>query len=220
MLLRDVLSDHVIEEMMEYIETIEEMVHKFSDAMKLLNNIRIGEARSKFKETADTQDRVEAIKKNLLNRIEEMRLEATFKEDIFHLIKRLDAISDWVKEASRELTIIPYLDIPQDMRRGIDNLINIVVDAVKSTVTAVKHVLNNDIDKARELINLVNELEEKADMVDVENRGLLIKLHDQFKPITLAILIHDLNRDLEEAVDACRDVADYLRLIISSWIRK
>jgi len=220
MLLRDVLSDHVIEEMMEYIETIEDMVHRFSDAMKLLNNFRISEARSKFKETADIQDRVEAIKKNLLNRIEEMRLEATFKEDIFHLIKRLDAVSDWVKEASRELTIIPYLDVPQDVRRGIDRLINIVVNAVKSTVTAIKHVLNNEIDKARELIDLVNELEEKADMIDVENRGLLLKLHDQFKPLTLAILIHDLNRDLEEAVDACRDVADYLRLIISRWIKR
>ena len=48
---------------------------------------------------------------------------------------------------------------------------------------------------------------------------MLVRLHDQIKPCTLALLIHDLNRDLEEAADACRNAVDYLRAIVIGWGR-
>ncbi len=219
-MIREILPEQIIDLLEDYTEHIRDIINKFRTAIKLMNEMRTGEARAKFAETLEVQKEADEIRKKIIALLEEMRLDPGFKQDLFHLVKRLDRITDWIKEAARELTIIPYLEVPEDIRTGIEKLIDQIVEATKDVADAVEKTIEGKYSEARKIIEKIEEIEERADEIDVENRGKLLMLHEQFKPYTLAILVHDLNHDLEEAADACREAGDYLRALIVGWARK
>lgn len=217
---REVLPAKIIELLEKYVDLVVEMADTFYDSLKLLNEIRTGEARKKLADAMKRETRADSIRRQIIDLLEETRIDPGFKEDFFHLVKKIDSIADWIKEAARELLIIPYLETPQSLREGINDLAGKVVEAAKTTSEAVKRAVNGELRIAEELIARVEQLEEEADKTNVDNRGKLLDYADQIKPFTLAILLHDLNQDLEEAADACEDAVDYLRALIVSWSRR
>jgi predicted phosphate transport protein (TIGR00153 family) len=219
-LFREILPEEIIELLNEYIDKLEDLTNTFLDAIKLLNELRMGEARRKLTDAMNIESEADNIRRKIIEILEKTRIDPGFKEDFFHLIKRLDSIADWIKEAARELIIIPYLEIPQDIREGLEKLIDKVVDLSEKVGDAIRATVNGNYEEAIKLISEIEALEEEADQVNLENRGKLLKYADQFKPYTLAILVHDLNQDLEEAADSCENAGDYLRALIISWRKR
>ncbi len=201
----------------EYIDRIVKTSKTFSDGVKLLNEFRVGEARDKLAEASRLEAEADEIRKKLIALLEASRIDPGFKEDFFHMIKRMDDIADWFKEAARDLLIIPYLETPQPIREGLEKMIKLTVKASEVIAEAVKHALQGDYEGAEKLIKEVEVLEEEVDQINMENRGKLLELSDQIKPYTLAILLHDFNQDLEEAADACEYAGDYLRALLIAW---
>lgn len=216
-LLRDILPEQIIILLNELVDKLSDLTSSFLDAIKLLNEMRIGEARKKLRDTMKIESEADIVRKKIIDLLEESRIDPGFKEDFFHLIKRIDSVADWIKEAARELIIIPYLEIPQPIREGMEKLIDKVVKLAEKVNKAIKSAMSGEYEEAVRLINDIERLEEEADQVNLENRGKLLEYSEQLKPFTLALLIHDLNQDLEEAADSCEDVGDYLRALIASW---
>ena len=217
---KEVLPVKIIELLGEYVDLVVDIADTFHDSLKLLNEIRTGEARKKLADTMKIESKADSIRRQIIDILEETRIDPGFKEDFFHLVKKIDSVADWIKEAARELLIIPYLETPQPIREGINNLAGKVVEAARATGEAIKRAMDGELRIAEELIAKVERLEEEADKANVENRGKLLDYADQIKPFTLAILLHDLNQDLEEAADACEDAVDYLRALIVSWSKR
>lgn len=219
-MIRDILPEQIIDLLEEYADKLSDLTNTFLESIKLMNEIRVGEARKRLRDAMRLESEADKIRRKIIDLLEESRIDPGFKEDFFHLIKRIDAVADWIKEAARELIIIPYLEVPQPIREGIEQLIDKVVELTEKVNDAIKHTLHGEYNDAVKLIGDIEELEEEADQINVENRGKLLEYSEQIKPFTLAILIHDLNQDLEEAADSCEAVGDYLRALIVSWRRK
>ncbi len=217
---REILPEQIIMLLEEYVDKLNAIVESFKESISLLNEMRTGEARKKLADTMRIENEADSIRRKIIEFLEESRIDPGFKQDFFHFIKVLDRIIDWIKEASRELTILPYLEIPQPLREGIEDLIEKVVEATKKIAEATKHMLKGNYEEATKIIGEIEKIEEEADEINVSNRGKLLELADYIKPFTMAILIHDLNQDLEEAADSCEDAGDYLRAMLVSWRRK
>ncbi|WP_434731327.1 DUF47 family protein [Thermogladius sp. KZ2Tp1] len=217
--LSDIMPEEALESLREYLKNLIKSIDLFRKSLKLLNEVRVGEARSLLAEVVKTRSEANKSRLRLIEVIENSRLEPSVKEDILHFIKRLDAISDNVKEAARELTIMPYLEVPSPIRDGLNRLADMVLQAASHVAEATERLITGEHKRALELVNKVLEIEEEADRVDVDNRGKLIVYADVIKPSTLAILIHDFNRDLENAVDSCAEAADYLHILITTWLQ-
>jgi len=217
--LSDIMPEEALESLREYLKNLIKSIDLFRKSLKLLNEVRVGEARSLLAEVVKARSEANKSRLRLIEVIENSRLEPSVKEDILHFIKRLDAISDNVKEAARELTIMPYLEIPSPIRDGLNRLADMVLQAASHVAEATERLIAGEHKRALELVNKVLEIEEEADRVDVDNRGKLIVYADVIKPSTLAILIHDFNRDLENAVDSCAEAADYLHILITTWLQ-
>ncbi len=213
----EALPRELVELFEEYIEKVVETSRTFHDGVKLLNEIRVGEARTRFAETTRLESEADNLRRRLIEMLEATRIDPGFKEDFFHLIKRIDSIADWFKEAARDLMIIPYLEVPQALREGLEEMIRLTVKAAEAIARAVKHALKGEHSEAVKLIKEVEVLEEEVDEVNLKNRERLLEYSDQIKPYTLAILLHDFNQDLEEAADACENAGDYLRAILVAW---
>lgn len=215
--LREILPEQIIELLHDYLDKIEETASSFKDAIKFLNEFRTGEARRALTTSMKKEEEADKIKQKIFDFLESARIDPGMKEDLFYMVKRIDDIADWFKEAARDLVIVPYLDAPQELREGLERLVRIAVKATQNTCKAVKLSLDGEIEKAREIIEEIDILEEEADNVNLENRRMLLEYSEEIKPFTLAILLHDYNRDLEEAVDACQNAGDFLRALMLAW---
>jgi uncharacterized protein Yka (UPF0111/DUF47 family) len=119
-LFMEALPKPLIDLFSEYIDKVVETSKAFSDGVRLLNEIRVGEARAKLAEASKLESEADEILKKLIALLEASRIDPGFKEDFFHMIKRIDDIADWFKEAARDLMIIPYLETPQPIREGLE----------------------------------------------------------------------------------------------------
>jgi predicted phosphate transport protein (TIGR00153 family) len=218
--LAEILPERILELMRSYLDSVAETTMKFKEAVKLLNEMRIGEARSRLSESMRKEEEADGIKRQIFDLLEESRIDPGIKEQMFYVVKRIDDIADWFKEAARELTIIPYLETPHPIRDGLEKMISLAVQAALKSTEAVNKVIEGDIDGAKRIIKEVDRLEEEADMANLENRGKLLTYSDNIKPYTLAILLHYFNNDLEEATDACQNASYFLKALIVTWSRK
>ncbi|MEM4586369.1 MAG: DUF47 family protein [Desulfurococcaceae archaeon] len=217
-MIKEIMPNPLIDLLLEYSSKVDKLVTEFHESIKLLNSFRIGEARSKLTSAMKIETEVHETKEKLVALLEKTHVHPALKEAFYHFIKSIYRICDWVKEASRELIILPYMEIPVDIRDNLEKMVNKLVEAYRSTREAIEESIKGNYDRATDLINKVLITEEEADNIDLEIRRLLFENRDSYESPVLAILIHDLNRDLEEAVDSCRDTADYLKALLVGWI--
>ncbi len=216
--LSDILTAEAIKVLIDFLSNLEKIAKSFSTSLDLLNTMRVGEARVQLAEVLKQEEKGKELRTRLEELIVSSRLEPSLKEDLLNFVIKADAIGDHIKEAARELTILPLLEIPAEIRNGILELSKLSITALQQLVAAAKKTIEGDNAKALEDIEKINRYEDMADRVDLANRGLLLTLSDRLKPVTMAILIHDLNKDLEDSVDACQVAGEYLKLIILTWL--
>lgn len=213
------MSEDAIKLLMEFLINLEKIAKSFNSSLEFLDSLMIGEARVKLAEVMRLEERGRDIRTRLEELVVSARLEPSLKEDLLNFIVKVDAIGDRIKEASRELTILPFLETPAEIRKGIVEISKISIKSVQQLISAARRTIEGDLDKALEDIKVISEYEENADSLDISNRGLLLSLSEKLKPLTMSILIHDLNKDLEESVDTCQVAGEYLRLIILTWLK-
>jgi len=216
--LSDILTAEAIKVLIDFLSNLEKIAKSFSTSLDLLNTMRVGEARVQLAEVLKQEEKGKELRTRLEELIVSSRLEPSLKEDLLNFVIKADAIGDHIKEAARELTILPLLEIPAEIRNGILELSKLSITALQQLVAAAKKTIEGDNAKALEDIEKINRYEDMADGVDLANRGLLLTLSDRLKPVTMAILIHDLNKDLEDSLDACQVAGEYLKLIILTWL--
>ncbi len=133
------------------------------------------------------------------------------REDIMHLVKRLDVMADFVKDSARTLLILTQAEIPKE----IWNLyVDVAKDLVECASTLRKSIekLETNLAEARALSEKVDQVESKVDEKYLKMKGLLLKHSRKIDPAAL-LMLRDLIEDMEEVADSCDDTADYVRIL-------
>ncbi len=203
-----------------YLEKIEDSVEYFKNSIEYFNDMRVAEARKSLADSMSAEKDADELRRKMVYLLEESDILPEIKEDYFHLIKRIEAIADNVKEAASTLAIIPYLEVPAELREGYEDMISKVYDASRKVCEAVRALLDKRYREASNLADEIEKLEEEVDIMNSNNRAKLLDLGEKLKPLTLAILLHDFNNDLEEAADACEDAGDYIKALIVEYKKK
>lgn len=133
------------------------------------------------------------------------------REDIMHLVKRLDVMADFVKDSARTLLVLTQADIPKE----IWNLyVAVAKDLVECASALWKSIekLETNLAEARALSEKVDQIESKVDEKYLKMKGLLLKHSREIDPAAL-LMLRDLIEDMEEVADSCDDTADYVRIL-------
>ncbi|MBS7604812.1 MAG: DUF47 family protein [Candidatus Bathyarchaeia archaeon] len=133
------------------------------------------------------------------------------REDIMHLVKRLDQMADFVKDSARSILILLDHEIPSDILR---NFLDMASNLSKCALTLKEslRLLTESPEKAREMSIKVEEEENKIDKHHIKIKSMLLKCGDKISPSILLIL-KDLADYMENAADSCADVGDYIRVL-------
>lgn len=133
------------------------------------------------------------------------------REDIMHLVKRLDVMADHVKDSGRSLMLLAEVNMPKDVW---NELMEIAKDLVEESTALRKSIekLGTDPAEARALSKKVDQIETQIDEHYLKTKGMLLKHAGEMDAATLLIL-KDLLQSLEEVADSCDDTADYVRIL-------
>jgi uncharacterized protein Yka (UPF0111/DUF47 family) len=82
-------------------------------------------------------------------------LPSTDREDLMHLIKRIDMVADWSRESTRILGATPMKDVPDSLKKGAIEMVEGVIECAAS----LRRCINSMAEKPEEALKAADEVE-------------------------------------------------------------
>lgn len=171
----------------------------------------VNEAKSCVERLFVVEREIDDLRRAVFEELTRGSLPSKDREDIMHLVKRLDVMADFVKDSARTLLILTQAEIPKE----IWNLyVEVAKDLVECASALWKSIekLETNLAEARALSEKVDQIESKVDEKYLKMKGLLLKHSREIDPAAL-LMLRDLIEDMEEVADSCDDTADYVRIL-------
>lgn len=138
---------------------------------------------------------------------------ADYREDLLHLVKRLDTLADHVKDAARCLEMLSDVKLPKEFWENTAQMTSRLVDCAQALRVCIEK-LNTAPAAAIEGAQKVEDIEHDVDQEYLKTKALFMKYGDQMNAGALVIL-DDLIEFIEQAADMCADTADYIVILAS-----
>ncbi len=164
-----------------------------------------------FNKLSTVEHEIDELRRVVFEELTRGNLESKDREDIMHLVKRLDQMADHVKDGSRAVIVLLEAEVPKGMWEQFARTAKDLVDCAKTLRKAIENLGTNP-EKAMELAKEVDKIEGKVDQKYVESKALLLKLCKKTDAATV-LLLKDLIEEMEHVADACDDTADYVRVL-------
>ena len=140
-------------------------------------------------------------------------LVADYREDLLHLVKRLDTLADHTKDAARCLEMLAEAEIPQELCEKTVFMASKLVETAQTLRSSIEKISTNPAE-AREQAKKVEEIEHVIDNKYLKTKSLFVKYGAEINSGAM-VIFDDLIEFIEHAADMCADTADYI-LVLSS----
>lgn len=160
------------------------------------------------------EEEIDNLRRTVFDELTRGNLPAQDREDIMHLVKRLDMMADHVKDSARSVLILLDAEVPAELWKGVLDMSSGVVGCAAALKESLGY-LGEKTSEARAASIRVEDEETKVDKQFSVIKSLLLKYGEKVNPAILLIL-KDLSDSMEEAADACADTGDYIRILTAS----
>jgi predicted phosphate transport protein (TIGR00153 family) len=140
-------------------------------------------------------------------------LVSDYREDLLHLVKRLDTLADHTKDAARCLEMLTEADIPGELCQKTVYMTGKLVDTAQKLRGSIEKISSNPTEAVKEATQ-VGEIEHDIDTEYLRTKGLFVKYGANMNCGAM-VIFDDLIEFIEQAADMCADTADYI-LVLSS----
>jgi len=151
------------------------------------------------------------LRRDVMNELARGELPAADREDLMHLMKRVDMVADWSQESTRIIKALPTKEVPDTLQKACIEL----VEGAKECVFALRKSIGRIAEKPEEALKAADDVEreeEKVDELYEKGRALLAK--ETIKSAGVAVLISQLLESFEMVADRCEDTCDQIRIIV------
>jgi predicted phosphate transport protein (TIGR00153 family) len=188
-----------------------ETVNELEDSITAASKKNIGDAKKQIERLFITEEEIDTIRRTIFEESTRGSLPLNDREDLMHLVKRLDVMADHVKDSGRSVLLLLEVDIPKELWNAYEEMAKDLVECAKVLKSSIEK-LGSDPAEARILSQKVDDVEKKADEKYLKIKGLLLKSDKFVTPSTL-LLLKDLVESMEQVADSCDDTADYVRIL-------
>ena len=189
------------------VDTVTELEAAISAASKK----NIADAKEQIEKLFVTEEEVDNLRRAIFEESTRGSLPLSDREDLMHLVKRLDVMADHVKDSGRHVLLLLEINIPTTLWNAYVEMAKDLVDCAKALRASIEK-LGTDPLEARRLSEKVDEFEKHADEKNLHIKTLLLKSDKDVAPSALFVL-KDLVESMEEVADSCDDTADYVRVL-------
>ena len=192
------------------IDTVIELEKSINAALKGNKD----KATSSFNKLSVIEHEIDELRRTVFEELTCGNLHTKDREDIMHLVKRLDQMADHVKDASRAVVLLLEAEVPKEMWQQFAKTAKDLVDIATALRKAIEQ-LGTTPSKAMDLAKQIDKIEGKVDEKYLKSKALLLKYSKETDAATILIL-KDLIEEMEHVADACDDTADYVRILSGS----
>ncbi len=175
---------------------------KYADAKKYITNLYKAE------------EEVDELRTNTFLELSKgAALVSDYREDLLHLVKRLDTLADHTKDAARCLEMLGETEIPKELADKTVFMTSKLVETaqtLRGSIEKISSAPNEAIKEAKK----VGEIEHSIDEEYLAAKGLFVK-YGVAMNCGAMVIFDDLIEFIEQAADMCADTADYI-LVLSS----
>jgi predicted phosphate transport protein (TIGR00153 family) len=140
-------------------------------------------------------------------------LVADYREDLLHLVKRLDTLADHTKDAARCLEMLANTKIPQELCEKTVFMTEKLVETAQALRNSIEKISSSPAE-AIEKAKKVGDIEHVIDEEYLKAKSLFVKYGAEINCGAM-VIFDDLIEFIEHAADMCADTADYI-LVLSS----
>jgi predicted phosphate transport protein (TIGR00153 family) len=198
-----------------------EQITKAFDTVTLLHKATLSFAEGDLKEAKKhinilftTEEEVDKLRTNVFMELSKgIALMADYREDLLHLVKRLDTLADHSKDAARCLLMLGDAKIPEELSQKTVFMTSKLVEIAQVLRVSIEKISTNPteaIDKARK----VQDIEHDLDQEYLKAKSLFVT-YDKKINCGAMVILDDLIEFIEQAADMCADTADYI-VVLSS----
>jgi predicted phosphate transport protein (TIGR00153 family) len=204
-------ENKAITTMQRHLATIMSAVEDLEKALKASINNNEKETKASIDRVISAEKEADRLRRVVMTELSGGELPPTDREDLMHLIKRIDMVADWSRESTRILGATPMKDVPDSLKMSAVEMI----EGVRECATALRKCINRMAEKPEEALKAADEVERLEEKVDdlFENARRLLAKEEKFK-VGAAIMMNELLDAIEMAADMCEDACDQVRIII------
>jgi hypothetical protein len=169
------------------------------------------EAKASFEKLSLIEHEIDELRRTVFEELTRGSLPPKDREDIMHLVKRLDGVADHVKDAARAVVLLLEAKVVREMW---EHFAETAKDLVSCATTLRKAIdkLGTNPSEAMELAKQIDGFEGMVDEKYLKGKELLLKHSKKMDAATIA-LVKDLIEEMEHVADSCDDTADYVRIL-------
>jgi predicted phosphate transport protein (TIGR00153 family) len=192
------------------IDTVIELENSITAALKGDKEKAI----TSFNKLSTIEHEIDELRRMIFEELTRGSLRSKDREDIMHLVKRLDEMADHVKDASRAVILLLEAKVPKEMWKQFVQTANDLVECATTLRKAIENLGTNP-EKAMELAKQIDAIEGRVDEKYLVSKAMLLKYSKETDAATI-MLLKDLIEEMEHVADACDDTADYVRILTVS----
>jgi predicted phosphate transport protein (TIGR00153 family) len=186
-------------------------VTELEDAIVAVTKKNLDDAKRYIEKLFLTEEEIDNLRRTIFEESTRGSLPLNDREDLMHLVKRLDVMADHVKDSGRHVLLLMQVNIPVELWNAFAEMAKDLVECAKALRASIEK-LGSDPMEARTLSKKVDTVEKRVDEKNLYIKGLLLKSDKDVAPSALFIL-KDLLDSMEEVADSCDDTADYVRIL-------
>jgi len=138
---------------------------------------------------------------------------AEYREDLMHIVNRLDTLADHVKDAARCVKMLAESEIPKELWEKTVHMVSTLVECANALRGSIEKIAVNPAGAIKGA-QKVEQIEGKIDEEYLETKPLFVKYADQMNCGSM-VIFDNLVEFIEHAADMCADTADYIVILAS-----
>jgi predicted phosphate transport protein (TIGR00153 family) len=183
-------------------------------ATKSFSESNFEEAKKYIENLYKAEEEVDKLRTDVFMELSKgIALVADYREDLLHLVKRLDTLADHTKDAARCLEMLADAKIPQELCEKTVLMTEKLVETAQALRNSIEKISSSPTE-AIEKAKTVGDIEHILDEEYLKTKSLFVKYGSQINCGAM-VIFDDLVEFIEHAADMCADTADYI-LVLSS----
>ncbi|MDH7563728.1 MAG: DUF47 family protein [Candidatus Bathyarchaeota archaeon] len=203
------------------LDLAQEQISKALDTVTLLHQAtksvldgKKKEAKQQIENLFKAEEEVDRLRMEVFKELTKgAALFADYREDLLHLVKRLDTLADHVKDAARCMEMLSDTRLPTELCESVVFMTETLVECAQALRNSIEKLATNPSEAAQSA-RKVDEIEHKLDMAYLETKASFVK-HGEKINCGAMVIYDDLIEFIEQAADMCADTADYIVILAS-----
>jgi len=203
------------------LELAHEQINKAFDTVTLLHKATKSFAEGNLKESRKhvqnlftAEEEVDKLRTNVFTELSKgAALVADYREDLLHLVKRLDTLADHTKDAARCLQMLGEAKIPEELSNKTVFMTSKLMETAQKLRISIEKISSNPGEAIAEA-KKVEDIEHDIDQEYLATKSLFVKYGEVINCGAM-VIFDDLIEFIEHAADMCADTADYI-VVLSS----